>query len=82
MIIVTGAAGLLGSALIDHLGAQGYEHFVGLRRADCDLLDTPRDIRRIRTRSPGSRLPRCGARLRHHGEHEAPGRLFLRKYDD
>jgi GDP-L-fucose synthase len=39
-IIVTGAAGLVGSALVDHLRAEGYESVVPLRRADCDLLDT------------------------------------------
>jgi GDP-L-fucose synthase len=39
-IVVTGAAGLMGSAVVDHLAAQGYQHVVGLRRADCDLLDT------------------------------------------
>jgi GDP-L-fucose synthase len=39
-IIVTGAAGLVGSALVDHLRAEGHENVIPLRRADCDLLDT------------------------------------------
>jgi len=40
-IIVTGAVGLVGSALVDHLRAEGYANVIGLRRADCDLMDTP-----------------------------------------
>ncbi len=39
-IIVTGAAGLVGSALVDHLRSEGYEHVFPLQRSDCDLLDT------------------------------------------
>ena len=39
-ILVTGAAGLMGSALVDHLRAEGYENVSPLRRADCDLVDT------------------------------------------
>ena len=38
---MTGAAGLMGSALVDHLRAEGYENVLPLRRADCDLIDTP-----------------------------------------
>jgi GDP-L-fucose synthase len=40
-IIVTGAGGLVGSALVDHLRAEGYQNVIPLQRADCDLLDTP-----------------------------------------
>jgi GDP-L-fucose synthase len=40
-IVVTGAAGLMGSALVDHLRSEGYENVVPLKRADCDLHDTP-----------------------------------------
>ena len=39
-ILVTGAGGLVGSALVDHLREQGHENVVALRHADCDLLDT------------------------------------------
>ncbi len=39
-IIVTGAAGLVGSAVVDHLRADGYENVIPLTRTDCDLLDT------------------------------------------
>lgn len=40
-IIVTGAGGLVGSALVDRLRAEGYENVMPVQRADCDLLDTP-----------------------------------------
>jgi len=40
-IIVTGAVGLMGSAFVDHLRAEGYANVVPLGRADCDLMDTP-----------------------------------------
>jgi GDP-L-fucose synthase len=40
-IIVTGAGGLVGSALVDCLRAEGYENVMPVQRADCDLLDTP-----------------------------------------
>lgn len=39
-ILVTGAGGLVGSALVDHLRDEGYEDVVALRRADCDLIET------------------------------------------
>ena len=38
-ILVTGAAGLMGSALVEHLHGQGYANVIALTRADCDLLD-------------------------------------------
>ena len=40
-ILVTGAAGLMGSALVDHLRAEGYANVLPLTRADCDLVDSP-----------------------------------------
>jgi GDP-L-fucose synthase len=51
-IIVTGAGGLLGSALVDHLVGQGYEHVVGLRRSDCDLLNGPATFAEFERRGP------------------------------
>ncbi len=39
-ILVTGAAGLMGSALVEHLRGQGHENVIPLTRADCDLIDT------------------------------------------
>jgi GDP-L-fucose synthase len=51
-IIVTGAAGLVGSALVDHLRAEGYETVIPLRRADCDLLDTAATFALFERRRP------------------------------
>jgi GDP-L-fucose synthase len=39
-ILVTGARGLVGSALIEHLRGEGFENVIGVGRDDCDLTDT------------------------------------------
>lgn len=39
-IVITGAGGLVGSALVDHLAEQGFTNVIPLRRTDCDLVDT------------------------------------------
>jgi len=41
-ILVTGAKGLVGSALLEHLSAQGFSNLVGVGRETCDLTDTLR----------------------------------------
>ena len=51
-IIVTGAAGLMGSALVDHLRAEGYENVIPLARADCDLIDTSATFAAFERRRP------------------------------
>ncbi len=38
-ILVTGARGLVGSAVMEDLAVQGYENVVGIGRQDCDLMD-------------------------------------------
>lgn len=38
-ILVTGAGGLVGSAVVEHLNSLGFTNVWGLTRADCDLLD-------------------------------------------
>lgn len=38
-ILVTGAKGLFGSALVEQLGRDGYEHVIGVGRGDCDLTE-------------------------------------------
>lgn len=38
-ILITGGRGLVGSAVIDYLSAQGYENVFGIGRQDCDLMD-------------------------------------------
>jgi GDP-L-fucose synthase len=51
-ILVTGAAGLMGSALVEHLRAEGYEDVVPLTRADCDLVDTAATFAEFERRRP------------------------------
>jgi GDP-L-fucose synthase len=51
-IVVTGAASLAGSALVDHLRAEGYGNVVPLQRADCDLIDTPATLALFERRRP------------------------------
>ena len=38
-ILVTGARGLVGSALVDHLRTEGYQNVIEVGRDDCDLVD-------------------------------------------
>lgn len=38
-ILVTGARGLVGSALVEHLKSEGYENVIELGREDCDLTN-------------------------------------------
>lgn len=38
-ILVTGAKGLVGSALVEHLTQEGYERVIALGRDNCDLTD-------------------------------------------
>jgi len=40
-IVVTGARGLFGSAMVEYLRAQGYQNVVGVGREECDLSDLP-----------------------------------------
>ena len=49
---MTGAAGLMGSALVDHLRAEGYENVTSLARADCDLVDTAATFAEFERRRP------------------------------
>jgi GDP-L-fucose synthase len=51
-ILVTGAAGLMGSALVDHLRAEGYENVIPLQRVDCDLVDTFATFSQFEQRRP------------------------------
>ena len=51
-ILVTGAAGLMGSALVEHLRAEGYENVAALTHADCDLTDTAATFSAFERRRP------------------------------
>ncbi|TJZ77280.1 GDP-L-fucose synthase family protein [Chitiniphilus eburneus] len=39
-ILVTGAKGLVGSALVEHMRNEGYTNIIELGREDCDLVDS------------------------------------------
>jgi GDP-L-fucose synthase len=49
---VTGAAGLMGSALVERMRAEGYENVIPLARADCDLIDTSATFSAFERRRP------------------------------
>ena len=51
-ILVTGAAGLMGSALVEHLRAEAYENVIPLTRADCDLVDVSATFAEFERRRP------------------------------
>jgi GDP-L-fucose synthase len=72
-IVVTGAAGLMGSALVDHLRSEGYENVVPLKRADCDLHDTPATFAFLERSRPdhvfhaAARVYGLGGSMKHQG---------------
>jgi GDP-L-fucose synthase len=72
-IVVTGAAGLMGSALVDHLRSEGYGNVVPLKRADCDLLDTPATFAFLERSRPdhvfhaAARVYGLGGSMKHQG---------------
>ena len=39
-ILITGAKGLVGSALVEHLKQEGFENIIEVRRDNCDIVDT------------------------------------------
>jgi GDP-L-fucose synthase len=72
-ILVTGAAGLVGSALVDHLRAEGFENVIPLQRTDCDLLDTSATFAHFESRRPdhvfhaAARVYGLGGSIKHQG---------------
>jgi dTDP-4-dehydrorhamnose reductase len=51
-ILGTGAAGLMGSSLVEHLLAEGYENVIPLERACCDLIDAPATFAQVERLRP------------------------------
>lgn len=51
-ILGTGAAGLMGPSLAEHLLAEGYENVISLERARCDLIDTPATFAQVERLRP------------------------------
>ena len=51
-IIVTGANGLVGSAVVARLKAEGFSHVVGLTHADCELRDFPATAHKFKRLKP------------------------------
>ncbi len=51
-IVVTGARGLFGSAMVEHLRAQGYQNVVAVGREECDLVDLPATRRYFEKMAP------------------------------
>jgi GDP-L-fucose synthase len=72
-ILVTGAAGLVGSALVDHLRAEGFENVIPLKRTDCDLLDASATFAHFESRRPdhvfhaAARVYGLGGSIKHQG---------------
>lgn len=62
VIMVTGANGLVGSALVDFLKSSGYEQVVGIGRNDCDLLNSERTTE-IMVRIRPEYVFHCAARV-------------------
>jgi hypothetical protein len=64
-ILGTGAAGLMGPSLAEHLVAEGYENVIPLEPARFDLIDTPATSAQV------ERLRRYDAASRCWAEHQA-----------
>jgi GDP-L-fucose synthase len=62
VIMVTGANGLVGSALVDFLKSNGYVHVVGIGRSDCDLLNSA-NTTEIMARISPEYVFHCAARV-------------------
>lgn len=62
VIMVTGAHGLVGSALVEFLKSSGYERVVGIGRSDCDLLNAA-NTTEVMTRIRPEYVFHCAARV-------------------
>ncbi|MEO2057302.1 MAG: NAD-dependent epimerase/dehydratase family protein, partial [Thermoleophilia bacterium] len=60
-LLVTGGGGLLGSAVVEHLGARGRdEEVLAPRRAELDLLDGPSTLAWFREHRPAQVIHLAG----------------------
>jgi dTDP-4-dehydrorhamnose reductase len=69
-ILGTGAAGLMGPSLAEHLLAEGYENVISLERARCDLIDTPATFAQVERLRPEYVAHRYDAASRCCAEHQ------------
>jgi GDP-L-fucose synthase len=76
-ILVTGAARLMGSALVDHLRAEGYENVTPLARADRDLVDTAATFAQFEQRRPGHVFHAAARVYRIEGRLKKQARCFM-----
>ncbi len=81
-IFVAGHRGLVGSAILRRLEAEGFRHVLTATRDQLDL----RDQAAVELLVPGQparvRVPRRRHRRRHHGQLHAAGGVHLRQHDD
>lgn len=77
-ILVTGASGLLGHALVQYLNENGYSHVKAISSIDVDLLDYQKTIKVFReTYKPEYVFHLAGAVYGIGGNLREPGRIFL-----
>ena len=74
-ILATGAAGLIGSSLVEHLLAESYENVIPLERARRDLIDTPATFGQVERLRPDY-VFHAAARLRNPGKPQTSGAPF------
>jgi GDP-L-fucose synthase len=76
-VLVTGASGLVGSALISKLSSAGFQHVVGLSSRDLDLMDLSKVVSTFKELKPDLVFHMAGAVYGIAGNLHNPARSFL-----